>query len=68
MIGTVKSFNRHKSYGFIIGENGNEYFFHSLNLEDRRTIKPGEIVIFKSKVTDKGIRATHIRRVNEEHI
>ena len=39
--GKVKSFNKSKGYGFIIDENGNEYFFHfsSLNMEGFKTVK-----------------------------
>lgn len=28
MKGVVKNLNEEKSYGFIVGEDGNEYFFH----------------------------------------
>ena len=41
MRGTVKWFNVQKGYGFITGEDGNEYFIHSSNIEYGRQYNIG---------------------------
>lgn len=33
MLGTVKWFNVVRGFGFIIGDDGNEYFFHYSNIK-----------------------------------
>lgn len=60
--GKVKSFNKSKGYGFIIDENGNEYFFHfsSLNMEGFKTVKSDDKVSFESQIGEKGKRAINI--------
>lgn len=60
--GTVKTFNSTKGYGFIVGNDGNSYFFHysSLNVEGYKTIKVGAKVSFSKNSTEKGLRAEDI--------
>ena len=36
MLGTVKWFNVVRGFGFIIGDDGNEYFFHYSNIKGER--------------------------------
>ena len=41
MLGTVKWFNVVRGFGFIIGDDGNEYFFHYSNIKGEGVcIKP----------------------------
>lgn len=35
--GKIKWFNLHNGYGFIVGDDGNEYFIHSSNISSGRT-------------------------------
>ncbi len=60
--GKVKSFNKIKGYGFINGDDGNEYFFHfsSLNIEGFKTVNVNDKVSFQPQVGDKGKRAINI--------
>ncbi len=66
MKGTVKMFNKEKGYGFIRGEDKNDYFFHysSLIMEGFKTIEQGENVEFEVAQSDRGLRAQNIKKVD----
>jgi len=61
MKGTLKTFSDRHGYGFILGEN-NEYFFAHKIFFKYKNPKPGDKVTFTPKTTEKGSRATNIRR------
>ncbi len=60
--GNVKSFNKIKGYGFINGDDGNEYFFHfsSLNMSGFKTVNVNDKVSFDPQTGEKGKRAINI--------
>lgn len=63
MQGTIKSFLEEKGYGFIIGDDGNDYFFHANAFKsdkDRAEICDGLSVVFDGVPTPKGYRAKSI--------
>lgn len=58
MNGTIKSIMESKGFGFIFGEDGNEYFFHySGCLVDINKLKNGMKVTFEPQDSPKGKRA-----------
>lgn len=67
MNGTIKHLNRSKQFGFIIGEDGKNYFFHTSGLRglvfDQLMEKMP--VSFESTTTEKGLRAEEIRYAGE---
>jgi CspA family cold shock protein len=65
MKGSVKMFNKDKGYGFIRAEDGKDVFFHhsGLVMEGYKIAEAGEAVEFDVENTDKGLRATNIRKV-----
>jgi len=56
MKGTVKWFNPRKGYGFIVGEDGEDYFVHfsSIQAEGYRVLKEAAEVTFVTDVDDNG--------------
>lgn len=64
MTGTVKKIVGERGFGFLTGEDGQEYFFHrsgldiSLNFEN---LTPNQRVSFEVESNAKGARANHIR-------
>lgn len=64
MKGSVKMFNKDKGYGFIRTEDGKDVFFHysELVMENYKTAAVGETVEFEVEETDRGPRATKIRK------
>ena len=60
--GTVKWFNEEKGFGFIQGEDGNDYFAHfsQINKEGFKTLKEGEEVTFEVTEGAKGPQASNI--------
>ncbi len=65
MKGTVKMFNSEKGYGFIRTEDGRDVFFHysSLIMDSFKVAEAGEAVEFEIEESDRGLRATNIRKI-----
>ena len=62
MEGTVKWFNPSKGYGFIVGEDGTDYFAHfgEIQSEGFKTLKEGQSVTFEVADGEKGPAAKNI--------
>ena len=63
MKGTVKWFNRLKSYGFIEAEDGKDIFVHRNGLEHLTVINEGDEVKFEIEKTDKGPSAVMVKKI-----
>ena len=65
--GTIKWYNRRKSYGFIVDNSGEEIFFHQQELEPVNGKPPmvdkGLPVKFNKMLTEKGPQAQRVRIV-----
>ena len=61
MRGEVKSFSIKNGYGFIT-QDGKDYRFKTKDWYSRLAPVPGMRVEFDSVSTDKGLRATNIRK------
>lgn len=64
MKGTVKMFNKDKGYGFIRAEDGSDVFFHysALVMDGYKTAVEGEKVEFDIEQSDRGLRASNVRK------
>ena len=62
MKGTVKWFNTQKGYGFIVGDDGTDYFVHYSNIKvsEFRHLDAGDHVEFDVETNDKGIQAINV--------
>lgn len=60
MNGVVKFFAEAKGFGFIIGEDGKEYFVHKSNSLDN--IKKDDIVLFDLEDNEKGPKCINVKR------
>ncbi len=65
MKGKVKMFSKEKGFGFIHTENGQDVFFHysELQMEGFKTAEVGDEVEFDLQESDRGPRASNIRKV-----
>ena len=60
MKGTVKFFNAMKGFGFIAGEDGNEYFVHQSGIKEGVTIHDNDAVVFEPEEGDRGPKAGQV--------
>ena len=62
MQGKVKWFNDKKGFGFISGEDGNDYFSHFSKIEKDgfKSVNEGEEVMFEVEEGPKGPQATNV--------
>jgi len=61
--GTVKFFNRVKSFGFIAGDDGKDYFVHVTGLKPGVTIDEGDKVSFEVIEGEKGPKADKVEKL-----
>ena len=62
--GKVKFFNRRKKYGFITGDDGEDYFFHESGLTEGIYVKDEDKVEFKVVDGDRGKKAVEISLID----
>jgi CspA family cold shock protein len=62
--GLVKWFDPRKGFGFIVGPEGQDIFAHFSIIEGEgfRVLKDGSRVIYDAVKTDKGWKATRVKR------
>lgn len=68
MTGTIKFFNDKRGYGFIIGDDENEYFFHISQIESFAGVYPvsGQKVEYgEIYESTKGKEARHVVLVEQ---
>lgn len=62
MKGTVKFFNYRKGFGFISGEDGNEYFVHQTGLNEGVSLNENDSVEFDVEEGDRGPKAVNVSK------
>ena len=62
MKGTVKFFNNSKGFGFIKGEDGNEYFVHHSGLNDGVSLGENDSVEFETQQGERGPKAVKVSK------
>jgi len=63
MEGVVKFFNPIKSFGFITGDDGTDYFVHMSGLQPGVMIREGDKVTFEVEQGDRGPKAVNVAKV-----
>ncbi len=63
MKGKVKFFDIQKEFGFIIGDDGKEYFVHKSGLQEGLIIDKDDSVEFSVEEGDRGLKAVNVTKV-----
>ncbi len=66
MKGKVKFFNESKGFGFIAGDDGNDYFVHISGLSEGAKIADDDSVTFDVVEGDRGPKAENVKQESEE--
>jgi len=61
MEGKVKWFNGKKGYGFIAGDDGNDYFVHHTALPQGAFVRDNDPVTFDAVDTERGKQAQNVK-------
>jgi cold shock protein len=62
MKGTVKFFNTMKGFGFIVGEDGEEYFVHVTGIAEGVNLAENDEVVFEVEQGDRGPKAVNVNK------
>ena len=65
MEGTVKWFNSRKGYGFIKGEDDQDYFVHYTTVEKGTFLRENDIVSFEPADGDRGKQARDVKLIQK---
>jgi CspA family cold shock protein len=60
MDGTVKWYNKQKGYGFVVGDDGQEYFVHYSYLPKNIVLIENQKVAFDPASNDRGKQAHNL--------
>lgn len=60
MNGKVKFFNGSKGFGFIVADDGNEYFVHISGLKEGTRLEENDSVTFDIEDGDRGKKAVNV--------
>ena len=63
MNGKIKWYNARKGFGFIESENGKDIFVHRSAVPAGVFLNEGDNVEFETEETDKGVKATNIKKL-----
>ena len=66
MNGKVKFYNVKKRFGFISGEDGNDYFVHLSGIEQGAFLREEAEVTFDVEESEKGPKAVNVKLINQE--
>ncbi|MCF7861369.1 cold shock domain-containing protein [Candidatus Woesearchaeota archaeon] len=62
MNGTVKFFNDMKGFGFIVADDGKEYFVHQTGLQEGVTLQDNDSVTFDVEEGERGPKAVNVAK------
>ena len=66
MKGKVKFFNESKGFGFVVSDDGNEYFVHMTGLTQGTRLRDNDSVTFDVVEGDRGPKAENVALDNGE--
>ena len=68
MLGHIKMFNESRGFGFIIGDDGNDYFFHISSVKNFEPMFRGVCVEFSPDKNEKGRYDSETININAEKL
>lgn len=65
MEGKVKFFNDSKGFGFVVADDGNEYFVHISGVQEGLKLRENDHVSFDVVEGDRGPKAENVALIEE---